>query len=233
MILQSILFPYFSRLQDSPGSPDTAVRDLSRIAGAYRQALRLSALIAFPLGFGMAALALPLVLVVYGQEWRPSAVPLAFVSIWAAFAALASLPATSIKSLGRGKLLVKLAAIEVGLTVPVLWFIAPFGIGFVAAALLGVKLVFLVIQSVVVRRVLGLSCLAQAGSTIRGLFSSLVMAALLYPLGRVTSPPVALAVGVPAGAIIYLGMLRIFFNDELTFVVALLPDRLRRRWIPI
>jgi PST family polysaccharide transporter len=233
LILQSILFPYFSRLQESPRSPDTAVQDLSRMASAYRQALRLTALIAFPLGFGMAALALPLVLVVYGAEWRPSAVPLAFVSIWAAFSALASLPATSIKALGRGKLLTQMAAIEVGLTVPVLWLIAPFGIGFVAAALLGIKLVYLVIQSFVVRRVLGVSCLAQAGSTIRGLFASLVMAALLFPLGRVTSPPVALAVGVPAGAIVYLGLLRIFFNSELKFVVALLPDRLRARWMPV
>jgi hypothetical protein len=59
------------------------------------------------------------------------------------------------------------------------------------------------------------------------------MAALLFPLGRVTSPPVALAVGVPAGAIVYLGLLRIFFNSELKFVVALLPDRLRARWMPV
>ena len=229
IVLQGILFPYFSRLKDAPAGPQSAQDEVDRLASSYRQTLRTGSILSFPLGLGMASLALPLVLVLYGDQWRPSAVPLALVAVWSAFSALAGLPATTFKSLGRAGLLTSLATVEIGLTAPTLWLIAPRGINAVAAALVAVKLTYMSVQAVVVRRVVGVPCLTQAGDIVRGLGAAMVMAAVVYPIGRAAAPPVALAVGVPVGALVYLGVLRAFFPDDLRFILRLVPERVRLR----
>ena len=223
VILQGILFPYFARLKDSPHGEDA--EDIKRLRGAYAGALRLGALVAFPLGLGMAALAQPLVLVVYGHDWKPSVVPLALFALWTSFSAITGLASTAFKALGRARLLTVMATVEVGLTIPTVWFATPFGIDAVAAALVAVKVTYLAIQAVVVKRVIGLGGLAQAASTLRGFMAASLMAVVVYPVGQAVSPPVALAVGIAIGAAVYLATLRLFFPHELRFLLS----RVRRR----
>jgi O-antigen/teichoic acid export membrane protein len=222
-ILQAILFPYFARLKDSPQDEDA--EDAALLRAAYTQALRVCALLAFPLGFGMAALAQPLVLVLYGHNWEPSIVPLALVAVWTSFAAVGGQPSTAYKALGRARLLTVMALVEVGLTIPILWFAAPFGINAVAGALVVVKVTYLAIQAVLVKRVIGIGVFTQAVTILRGVVAASLMAAVVYPLGRAFSPPVALALGVPTGAVVYLATLRLFFPRDLRFLLY----RVRRR----
>lgn len=217
-ILQATLFPYFARLKDSP--QEEGAEGSTSLRAGYGQALRILPLVAFPLGFGMAALAQPLVLVLYGHKWEPSVVPLALVAVWTSFAAVAGLAGAAFKALGRARLLTVMAMVEAGLTIPTLWFVAPHGINAVAAALVVIKVAYLVIQSVVVKRVIGIGGLAQAVDTVRGFAAAALMAAVVYPLGRAVSPPVALALGIPTGAAVYLATLRLFFPDDLRFLLS-------------
>jgi O-antigen/teichoic acid export membrane protein len=218
VILQGILFPYFARLKDSPQDEDA--EDVASLRAAYARALRIGALLAFPLGLGMAALAQPLVLVVYGHAWRPSVVPLALFALWASLSAVGGLPSTAFKALGRARLLTVMATVEVGLTIPTIWFAAPLGINAVAAALVIVKVTYLAIQAVVVKRVIGMGGVAQAVCMLRGVMAASLMAAVVYPLGRAVSPPVALALGIPIGAVVYLTTLRLFFPYDLRFLLS-------------
>ncbi len=228
VVLQTILFPYFSRLKDAPSDEGSSEADAEGLKASYRQALRTGSIFAFPLGFGMAALALPLVLVVYGREWEPSIVPLALISIWCAFAAIAGMAGTMFKALGRGGVLTTMATVEIGLTIPTVWFVAPFGISAVAAALICVKVVYMSIQSVAVRKAVGVPCFTQFTSILRGFVGAILMAAVVYPISKAASPLVALAVGVPVGAVVYVGILRAFFPEDLRYVLQLVPIRLRR-----
>jgi lipopolysaccharide exporter len=225
VILQGILFPYFARLSDSTHRKDA--EDVTGMRSAYAQALRIGSLVAFPLGFGMAALAQPLVLVLYGHEWNPSVVPLALVAVWTSFSAITGMGSTAFKALGRARLLTVLALIEVGLTVPTLWFVAPFGINAVAVGLIAVKLTYLAIQSVVVKRVIGIGGLVQVVNMLRGFVAASLMAAVVYPLGHAVPPPLALAVGIPTGALVYLVTLRLFFPSDLRFLLSRVSRRRR------
>jgi lipopolysaccharide exporter len=229
-ILQGILFPYFARLSDSPR--EEAAEDAARFRTAYAQALRILTLVAFPLGFGMAALAQPLVLLLYGHKWEPSVVPLALVAVWTSFAAVGGLAGAAFKAQGRARLLTVMAMVEVGLTIPTLWFVAPHGIEAVAAALLVVKVTYLAIQAVVVKRVIGIGGLAQASSVLRGVVAASLMAAVVYPLGQAASPAVALAIGIPLGALVHFTALRLFFPDDLRFLVSRVLQR-RRAVVPV
>jgi O-antigen/teichoic acid export membrane protein len=221
--LQAILFPYFARLKDSPQDEDA--EDVARFRAAYTQALRICALLAFPLGFGMAALAQQLVLVLYGHNWEPSIVPLALVAVWTSFAAVGGQPSTAYKALGRARLLTVMALVDVGLTIPTLWFAAPFGITAVAGALVMVKVMYLAIQAVLVKRVIGIRVLTQAVPILRGVVAASLMAAIVYPVGQAFPPLVALALGIPTGAVVYLAILRLFFRNDLRFLLY----RVRRR----
>lgn len=225
-ILQGILFPYFARLNDSAETGDAEA--LANFRVSYAQALRVLSLVAFPLGFGMAALAQPLVLVFYGHEWLPSAVPLALVAIWTSFAALAGLAGSAFKALGRARLLTILATLEAGLTIPTLWFAAGHGINAVAAAIVGVKATYLVIQSVVVKRALGIGGFVQVVNTLRGLGAAALMAGAIYPVAHALPPAAALPVGILSGAAVYLVLLRLFFPHDFRFLLS----RVRRQQVP-
>jgi lipopolysaccharide exporter len=216
-ILQTILFPYFARIHELPREE---ARDFGRLRGAYAHALRIGALVAFPLGFGMAALARPLVLVTYGEKWEPSIVPLALVAVWTSFSAISALGSTTFKALGRARLLTAMAMVEVGLTVPTLWFVAPHGINAVAGALVAIKVVFLSIQSVVVKRVIGLGGLPQAANSLRGFFAASVMAVVVYLVGSSLPAALALVIGVPTGAAVYFATLRVFFPHDFRFLIS-------------
>ena len=226
VILQSILFPYFARLKD--GAKPHGEEDLATMRAAYGQALRIGGLVSYPLGFGMAALAGPLILVVYGHEWKPSIVPLALVAVWTSFSAIAGIGSTAFKAMGRARLLTTMAMVEVGLTIPALWFVAPHGINAVAGALVAIKLVYLTIQSTVVRRVIGRDGLSQGRDTLRGVIPATIMAAAVYPLSHVVSPPLALVLGIPLGACVYLLVLRVLLPDDLRFLLSRLRPSIPR-----
>src|SRR4029079_17342492 len=87
-VANTVFFPFYARLRDGSArqDPDEVLRR------GYLQTLRLGGIVACLAGAVMAPPALPLVLTLYGEEWRSSAAPLAFIAWWAAWAALTSLP---------------------------------------------------------------------------------------------------------------------------------------------
>jgi hypothetical protein len=91
---------------------------------------------------------------------------------------------------------------------------------------------YLAIQAVVVKRVIGIGGLAQASSVLRGVVAASLMAAVVYPLGQAASPAVALAIGIPLGALVHFTALRLFFPDDLRFLVSRVLQR-RRAVVPV
>ncbi|GAA3789916.1 lipopolysaccharide biosynthesis protein [Qipengyuania pelagi] len=69
--LQATLFPAFSRMAD----------DLGRMRAAYVRAQAMTSLAALPFGFGLAAVAQPVVLIVLGAKWLPAVPVLQAVAI--------------------------------------------------------------------------------------------------------------------------------------------------------
>lgn len=69
--ISQVLFPAFSTIKHDPW----------RLKAAYLRAQRLMCLIAFPIGFGLAAIAEPPVTVLLGQEWSSSVPVIRFLAI--------------------------------------------------------------------------------------------------------------------------------------------------------
>jgi PST family polysaccharide transporter len=226
-VANDVLFPFYARLRDGPaqGADDELRR-------GYLQTVRLGAMLAWPAALGMAALALPLVLVFYGEPWRAAAHPLALVAIWAGLASLASMPGTIFKALGRSWLLTATGLMQIAILFPAIWFAAPYGITAVAASQVAEKIVSLALLGVVIGRILRIPWYATftAGAPALGL--SALVAAALYGLSSVASPVVALAIGLPLGALLYVGLLRRLLPEGFRMLTAPLRELVRRPSAP-
>ncbi len=222
-VANEVLFPFYARLRgDRPAGIDD---DLRR---GYLQTIRLGAMVAWPAAVGIAALALPLVLTVFGEKWRAAAAPMAYVAIWAGLASLASMPGAVFKALGRSWLLTWTGVMQIAILFPAIWFAAPHGITAVAAAQVAEKTVSLGLLGVIIGRVLGIRWYATFLAAAPALGLSLVMGGVLYGLAAVLPPAAALAVGIPLGAAIYLSLLRWAAPDGFDLLVRPLLD-LRRQ----
>jgi PST family polysaccharide transporter len=205
-VANEVFFPFYSRLREgNGGSGDDELRR------GYVRTLRFGALVALPAGLTMAALSEPIVLTLYGDKWRASVAPLAWIAIWAAMSALTSLPGALFKAVGRSWLLTANSILEFFLIVPTLWFAAGHGIVTVAIAHATVKIVFFCVLTFVVRRVLGVPLVTSYASLLPGLLVGAITALAAFGVAHAFAsvPVLALACGGVVAAAIYAIMLRI------------------------
>jgi len=222
-VANDVLFPYYARLREG-----TAVAGSDDLRRGYLKTLRVGSTVAWPAAMGMAALAVPLVLTLYGERWRAAADPLAFVAIWAGLASLAGMPGAVLKALGRSWLLTATGLMQIAILFPAIWFSAPYGITAVAAAQVGEKTVSLALLGLVIGRIIGVPWYAAFTTGAPTLAVSAAIGALLYALSTVLPPAVALAIGIPSGAVLYLAALRRVMPDSFRMLARPLLDFRRR-----
>ena len=221
-VANEVLFPFYARLKEG------VVEGAAELRRGYLQTVRLGSLVAFPAAFGMAALALPLVLTLYGEAWRSSAAPLAWIAIWAGLASLASMPGAVMKALGRSWLLTATGLMQIAILFPAIWIAAEFSITAVAASQVAAQTLSLGLLGVVIGRLLDLPWYAAFTAGAPALALSAVMAGAVYPLTLVLPPAPALAVGLPLSALLYLLGLKLFMPQTLETLVRPLRDLVRR-----
>lgn len=221
-VANEVLFPFYARLREG------VMEGAEELRRGYLQTVQLGSMVAFPAAFGMAALAVPLVLTLYGEEWRSAAAPLALIAIWAGVASLASMPGAVLKALGRSWLLTATGIMQIAILFPALWLAANFSITAVAASQVAAQTVCLALLGVVIGRILGIPWYATFTAGAPALALSVLMAAVLYPLGAALPPGPAVAVGIPFGGLTYLVLLRLLMPEGLRMLVRPLRELARR-----
>ena len=214
-----VLFSFYSRLGDLRAGQGEGLQK-GELAEGYLQTVRLGALLAFPAGFGIAALASPIVLTLFGARWEPSIAPLALIGVWAAVSAVATMPGSVFKAIGRSDLLTATSMAGLLLLLPALWFSAPYGIAAVAGAHVISKSVHFVLLAIVTGRMLETAWLPAVLAVVPALAMSLIMAAAVYGVALALPPLAALFVGTATGALVYLGLMRILLPREFRMLVA-------------
>jgi PST family polysaccharide transporter len=230
---QQVLFPFYSRLGDVSGPGGDAHR--RELTDGYHRTLRLAALVFFPAGLGMAALASPLVLTLYGERWEASVLPLALIAVWAAVSALYAMPGALFKAMGRSGLLTATSVLEVAILAPALWLSAPYGIAAVAGAQVAAKILNFILLSMVLGRVLRTSWIRPVAGLVPAIALASVMGAAVLGIALVLPPLPALLVGGPLGLVLYLGLMRAVLPADFRMVSAqasALRGRRRRRTAP-
>ncbi|HEY2641262.1 MAG TPA: lipopolysaccharide biosynthesis protein [Streptosporangiaceae bacterium] len=195
-VINNVSMPAFSRVKHDP--------DL--LKSAVARAVRIVSLILMPIGGLTMALARPLVLTLYGAQWVASADVLAILSLYGVISIICVLFANILTSLGQARLI---------LIVQLLWLaaLAPaMAIGVHRDGIVGAALAHIVVIGPLVlpvylfflRRAAGVR-LATLG---RAMLLPLLAAAAAGLTARVassglTSPVLALIVGLAAGGLVY------------------------------
>jgi lipopolysaccharide exporter len=214
-IANDVLFPYYARVIDGSESPRG-----SDLGDRYLATLRLAAALVIPASVGMAALALPIVLALYGEAWRDSVTPMALIALWAALASLAAMPGAVFKALGKSWLLTATGIVQLAVLVPAVWLAASHGVAAVAGAQVVEKTISLAMLGAVTARVLRVPWYAAFRAAALPVLMSAITFAVVYPIGRVLEPYAALALGIPLGVCCYLALLRGLMPDIFRVCIA-------------
>ena len=205
-VIQQVTFPVLSQIQD----------DDQRLAGSYRRMLRFTVFIVFPIMIGMAVLAHPLVIALVTDKWAqcvPYLQIICFSSMWYPVHAI-NLNLLQVK--GRSDLFLRLEIIKKAMITVVVIVCVPFGIIGICCGSVFTSLACLAINTYYTGKLINVGFVRQMMDMTPTLLASLAMGAVVFfAVMPFDGDVVKLAVGIPLGMVIYLGIAKVFRMPEL------------------
>ncbi len=212
-VLGRVTFPLLCQIQD----------DDARLQSTYRQLIKLSAYVVFPIMVGLAALAKPLIIFMITAKWAecvPYLQILCFSLMWYPIHAL-NLNLLQVK--GRSDLFLRLEVIKKILGVSVLVIAIPFGIIWMCIGRIFTSLICLAINTYYTGRLINVGFFKQMGDLLPILILSLSMGGLVLAVNLlVDGLLLQIIIGLITGLVYYLSISYIFKSKELLYLLSLL-----------
>jgi len=229
-----VLFPAFSRISG----------DGTRFRQAFLRALGWIWLAALPVGALLLAVGQPVVVLLLGEKWRAAGAAVSAMAGIVLGAALSVVAVEAVKGAGRSRLLNWLSAINVGLGLPLVVLLLPFGLVGVGVAISVTYLVCGLVTLVQARSVVGVSVRDTIACVMPSTLSALIALGVVMPLERFVvrsdqHPALLSLTSIIAEcvlfSVVYIGALRLIsptwygsIRDVVERVLAKLADRARR-----
>ena len=230
-ICSHVLFPAFSRISGEP----------ARFRHAYLRALGWVWFVAAPVGLLMIVVGEPVVVLLLGSEWKSAGTATAAMAGIGLGAAMNTVAGEAIKGAGRSSLLNWSPALCLGLGVPLIVLLVPYGLVGVGIAISLTCLAVGIVNVELARRVVGASYGEVCARMIPTSLSAVVALGMMLPLDRFVlradgHPPLTGLAMVVAECLlfglVYLGAVRLVSPDMYESVravaargVAKLPGR--------
>jgi O-antigen/teichoic acid export membrane protein len=233
-ICSYVLFPAFSRISG----------DGIRFRQAFLRALGWIWLAALPVGALLVAVGQPVVVLLLGEKWHAAGAAASAMAGIGLGAALNSVAGEAVKGAGRSRLLNWQTAIFVGLGLPLLVLLLPFGLVGVGVAISVTYMVAGFVSLVLARSVVGVSVRDTIACVMPSTVSALIALGVVMPLERFLvrsdrHPGLLGLASIVAEcvlfSVVYIGALRLIsptwygsIRDVVVRVLARLADRARR-----
>ena len=215
-MLSRVAFPVLCSIQD----------DVPRLQSAYRRLIRMSGFVMFPLMLGLAAVAYPLIHVLLNPNWYAAAPLLQVICFSMMWYPVHALNLNLLQVRGRSDLFLRLEIIKKILGVATLVATAPFGVLVMCYGSVFTSIVCLVINTYYTGKLINVGFWMQMRDLLPTLFYSLTM--WLLVLGIVYILPsnwLQLLVGVPVGALYYVGIAYLTRSRDLDEVLLILKKK--------
>lgn len=220
--IQRVTYPVLSSLQ----------KDEDRLKNGFKKVLKTSAFIIFPFMLGLASIAKPLVLLLFGEKWTESIIYFQLLCFAAMLFPLHALNLNVLQIKGRSDLFLYLEVIKkILLTILIvlsLWFNLGV-IGLIQAAVLHSYLA-LVINTFFCAREISYSLIQQIKDLLPIFLTSIGMSCIVYLIGEIL-PNIfilKLIIQIISGILAYVMLCMIFKIDELNTVMGLTFSYLRK-----
>jgi O-antigen/teichoic acid export membrane protein len=221
--IADLSLPVLARLQDAR---ESQIR-------AARRALKFAALVCLPAFLGTALVAEPLIAVLLGEDWLEAVPALRLLALSGLAVALASVGGQILIAAGHAKSALATNALVLAPAAAATAVLAP--VGLLPALLARALVQFVCLRAVagLLSARLGLGVRTLAGDLVPSLAATGAMALVLLLLERFATaglpPPARLAVEVGAGALAFVGALRLLDGAFLASLLALARGGLGRR----
>lgn len=193
-LLNRVGLPMFAAVADQP----------TKLAGALRLSLRLSMFVFAPCMAGIAVMAKPLVVLLYGSQWGLAAPLLAVLALAAVFWPLHLLNLAAISALGRSELVLKLEITKALISIPLVIVASTFSVLAVTWAVLASSLIGVLINTRYSHVLLDCGLRAQLRELLPGALLTLLAAAAAWlASGWISSPWLDLVAAVCAAIASY------------------------------
>ena len=193
-IISRVCFPVLSRIQD----------DNERLKTVYRQLIRYSSWIIFPMMIGLLAVSEPFILTFLKEPWAP-AVPLLQILCldWMLdFLCVLNLNLLLVK--GRTDLMLKLQIVKKIIALAILFASIPFGLIGMCWGRVLYSVIAVAINTFYTKKIIGLGLMAQLADVMPFLTAATAMGAVAYwSMGLVDSNFIKLITGILAGVVSY------------------------------
>jgi O-antigen/teichoic acid export membrane protein len=144
-IFGQTLFPAFAKMQNQ----------MDDLRAGYMKTIQYLSLITIPAGLLMFLIAPEFVTFFYGEKWQASIAIVQVLSIYALIYSLSYNAGDIYKATGRPVILNQLSVVKLAITIPALWFAAPYGILYVAIAQVFTTVILTTVRLAVARRIIG------------------------------------------------------------------------------
>ena len=205
-VIQQVTFPVLSHIQE----------DDQRLGNNYRRMLRFTVFIVFPIMIGMAVLASPLVIALVTDKWEQCVPYLQIICLASMWYPVHAINLNLLQVKGRSDLFLRLEIIKKVLITAVVFVCVPFGIIGICCGSVFTSLACLAINTYYTGKLIHVGFLRQMIDMTPTLIASLAMGVVVYlAVMPFDSDVVKLAVGIPLGVILYLGIAKVFKMPEL------------------
>lgn len=193
-VVGEVAYPVLSSIQD----------DDERLRNVYRQILRLSAYIVFPIMLGIAALAHPLIIILITDRWEASVIYLQILCLAFMWYPIHGLNLNLLQVKGRSDLFLKLEIIKKFMGVIVLLITLPMGLLWMCVGLVVSSLLSLAINTYHTGKLIKVGLYVQMIDLLPSIGFSFSMGGLIFfLLSYISSPGIQLAAGTVFGVIYY------------------------------
>lgn len=189
---------------------------------------RLSSFLAFPAFAGLAALAKPMLLLVFGPGWAPSALPLMILTVSGAYYCVEKVQLSFGLAMGRTGGFAVLGWATVAALALVCGIAVHWGTPAVAAGFVGTLILFWPLRVAILSRLSGVSVPALFRPHLLPLFGAVPMALVVAPIPDqlwallpAARPVMVVLLGVAAGVALYAGYTLLFMRDRLRLLLSL------------
>lgn len=198
-IVNQVALPTIARLQD----------DRERLRGRLIEAVRLLTFVSVPVAWGLSSVAPEFTALVLGEKWHAAIAPLQVIALVVPVRMFAATMITSVAALGGAGTDLRNTLVTAACLPPAFWVGSHWGVVGLASAWLVASPAILLINFPSIERVTGIPLAAFARRVYPSVLAGAAMFGCVSALRGALPPlPVALALAVlvPAGALVYLGL---------------------------
>lgn len=216
--IDSVLLPTLASAQD----------ESNRVKNMTRRAIKTSTYIMAPLMMGLAFCATPIVRLILTEKWLPCVPYLQIFCITYMFWPIHTANLNAINAMGRSDYFLKLEIAKKTIGMILLLSTMHFGVMVMAYSLLVTTVTSMIINSWPNRTLLGYSLKEQIVDIFPGVFLALLMGTAISLVRLLALPDiVTLALQIPLGAMIYIGLSNIFKIESFEYLLNIVKSVLK------